>query len=142
MRYAEPVVTTGAATAAPGAASSAQTASKAAAHRVPLIVPPVVLRSLDLPREVRATPRPARAGVCHHAGVRHAAPVHVAYRIPGWGIGELVLVDGRPVYSGSPRKRLSEPERVVEGADCEPDADDAAESLVGSIARFFAGEPV
>jgi methylated-DNA-[protein]-cysteine S-methyltransferase len=74
--------------------------------------------------------------------MRHAAPVHVAYRIPGWGIGELVLVDGRPVYSDSPRKRLSEPERVVDAGACDPDADDPAERLVGSIGRFFAGDPV
>jgi methylated-DNA-[protein]-cysteine S-methyltransferase len=69
-------------------------------------------------------------------------PVQVAYRIPGWGIGELVLVDGRVVYSEHPRKRDGEPPNLLDPRACDPDADDPGVRLVASLGRFFAGEPV
>jgi methylated-DNA-[protein]-cysteine S-methyltransferase len=80
--------------------------------------------------------------LCHHAGVAHDTPVHLAYRIPGWGIGELVLVGGRVIYSEHPRTRHSEPPNLLDPRACDSDAQDAGERLVSSLGRFFAGEPV
>jgi methylated-DNA-[protein]-cysteine S-methyltransferase len=87
-------------------------------------------------------PHAALVAFCHHAGMVKDAPVHVAYRIAGWGIGELVLVAGRVVYSEHPRTRHSEPPNLLDPRACDPDSDDPGERLVSSLGRFFAGEPV
>jgi methylated-DNA-[protein]-cysteine S-methyltransferase len=65
----------------------------------------------------------------------------VSYEIPRWGVGELVLDGGRPVLHASPVRGLHPQRRHLAAAACDPDGD-AAESLVASIGRFFAGEPV
>jgi methylated-DNA-[protein]-cysteine S-methyltransferase len=65
----------------------------------------------------------------------------VTYEIDGWGVGELALVDGRPVHH-----ELPWPSRRV-GSDHLParpggGADGPAERLVARIRRFFAWRPV
>jgi O-6-methylguanine DNA methyltransferase len=64
----------------------------------------------------------------------------VTYAVDGWGIGELVLLDDRPVSHELPRPTLAEGPDHVEGVP--RDASEALSRLLGLIYAFFRGERV
>jgi O-6-methylguanine DNA methyltransferase len=64
----------------------------------------------------------------------------VTYAVDGWGIGELALLDDRPVANELPRPILRPGPDHVERAPRR--ASDAASHLLSLIYRFYGGKPV
>src|SRR5690349_14247595 len=61
--------------------------------------------------------------------IRRVAVTHLSYEAEGWGVGELVLEDGRVVWHELPRPGR----RASQVTDCH---------LVARLQAYFAGEPV
>src|SRR4051794_37064922 len=65
----------------------------------------------------------------------------VSYEVPRWGVGELVLRDGRPILHSSPTPNLLPQPRHLPARECDRDGS-RVEQLVASLGRFFAGERI
>lgn len=66
----------------------------------------------------------------------------VTYAVDGWGIGELALLDDRPVSHELPRPVTAPGSEHVDDVSEVADAPDALSRLLVRIYAFFRGEPV
>jgi methylated-DNA-[protein]-cysteine S-methyltransferase len=67
----------------------------------------------------------------------------VTYAVDGWGIGELALLDDRPVSNELPRATIAPgPQHVEDVSEVTSDASDSLARLLALIYAFYGGERV